>query len=543
MLPPAETFDSLASSFRWQVPGRYNIADTACDRWADAEPGRLAIRHVLGDGSVVDTSFGKLRERADRLAHALKGLGLGKGDRVALLLPQCAEVAVAHFAAYKTGAAAVPLALLFGPDALRHRLRDSGARVAVVDALGVAKLAEIRHELPALETVVSIDGADGDALGLEAICAAQPPRFETAATSPDDPALMIYTSGTTGPAKGALHGHRVLLGHLPGAELPHYPYPQPGDFMWTPADWAWAGGLLNAMLPALHHGVPVLAQPFRRFEAGAAFELMRANGVRNAFIPPTALRMMRGAGDIPWREIGLRSVMSAGEPLGREVYEWSREAMGLTVDEAYGQTECNLVLGSCSALGVSRAGRIGRVVPGHEVAVIDGEGRAVRPGEIGQIAVRAPDPVMFLSYWEKPEATAAKFLGSWMLTGDQGTMDEEGYVGFVGRDDDVITSAGYRIGPGEVEDCLVAHPAVALAAVVGQPDPLRTEIVKAFVVLREGFAPDETLAREIQAFVRGRLSAHEYPREIAFIEEMPLTATGKVIRRLLREPGSSSSPA
>lgn len=534
MLPDAATYDELRARFRWQIPPRYNIATSACDRWAEREPGRLAIRHVRDDGSAADLTYGAMRDLAERFAAALRRLGVGRGDRVGLLMPQCPETVISHFAVYKLGAVALPLALLFGPDALEHRLRDSGAKAVVASGLGLEKLSSIRDRLPALETIVCTDGPSGEAVDFRKACADEAQGLATADTSPDDPAMMIYTSGTTGPAKGALHGHRVLPGHLPGVEMPHEFLPQPGDRMWTPADWAWAGGLLNALLPALHHGVAVVAQPFRRFDPGFAASLIAEHEVRNAFIPPTALRMMRAVGDVP-KDLNLRTVCSAGEALGREVYEWSREALGVTVNEAYGQTECNLVLASCAALGVSRAGTIGKPVPGHEVAVIDGEGESLPPGEIGQIAVRAPDPVMFLQYWNQPEATAAKFRGGWMLTGDQGTVDEDGYVSFVGRDDDVITSAGYRIGPGEVEDCLLGHPAVSLAAVVGKPDPVRTEIVKAFVVLREGQAPSEVLRRDIQLFVRERLSAHEYPREIAFIEEMPLTTTGKVIRRVLRD--------
>jgi acetyl-CoA synthetase len=257
-------------------------------------------------------------------------------------------------------------------------------------------------------------------------------------------------------------------------------------------------------------------------------------GVRNSFIPPTALRMLRSA-PRPKGDVRLRSVGSGGEALGAETYEWGRSALGLTINEFYGQTECNLVIASCAAIGVSRPGAIGKPVPGHTVAVIRPDGSPCAVGELGQIAIRRPDPVMFLEYWGKPDATRDKFIGDWMTTGDQGVADGDGYVQFVGRDDDVITSAGYRIGPAEIEDCLIRHPAVALAAVVGKPDPVRTEIVKAFIVLKSGHEPSAALAGEIQGFVKTRLSAHEYPREVAFIEQMPMTTTGKVIRRLLRQ--------
>jgi acetyl-CoA synthetase len=282
--------------------------------------------------------------------------------------------------------------------------------------------------------------------------------------------------------------------------------------------------------------VPVVARKFDKFDPEEAFALMASVGIRNAFIPPTALRMMRAVPSPKGRyDFKLRSVASGGESLGIEALEWGKSALGLTINEFYGQTECNLVLGSCAQLGMVRPGAIGKPVPGHTVAVIGRDGKPMKAGGIGQIAVKRPDPVMFIEYWGRPEATREKFIGDWMTTGDQGVTDEDGYISFVGRDDDVITSAGFRIGPGEIEDCLLRHPAVALAAAVGKPDPIRTEIVKAFIVLKDGYAPSDALAGEIQGFVRTRLSAHEYPREVAFIAQMPMTTTGKVIRRLLRE--------
>jgi acetyl-CoA synthetase len=538
MLPAADNYDALYRQFRWRVPAAYNIGVDCCDRWAALDPRRLAILHVLPDGSTQEVSYGWLKDISDRLANALAALGVARGDRVAILLPQAPEVAAAHLAIYKLGAVALPLAVLFGVDALSYRLQNSGARALITGATGVARLAQIRDQLPELHVVLSIDGSDEDALDFHAVVAKASADFTPVATSPDEPALMIYTSGTTGPPKGALHAHRVLLGHLPGIEMPHEFFPQPGDRFWTPADWAWAGGLLDALLPSLHFGVPVVARRFEKFDPEEAYALMARTGIRNAFIPPTALRMLRAAKNPRGRhELALRTLGSGGEALGVETFDWGREAFGLTINEFYGQTECNLVLSSCAKLGVSRAGAIGKPVPGHAVAVIRADGSPAAAGELGQIAVRRPDPVMFLSYWGRPEATADKFIGDWMTTGDQGVVDDDGYFHFVGRDDDVITSAGYRIGPGEIEDCLIRHPAVALAAVVGKPDLVRTEVVKAFIVLKPGVGPSDGLAAEIQDFVRTRLSAHEYPREVAFIDSMPMTTTGKVIRRLLREEG------
>jgi acetyl-CoA synthetase len=533
MLPQIRDYDRLVAAFRWQIPSHYNIGVDACDKWAAAEPARTALIIEQPKG-FEPVSYGRLRDDSNRLANALAANGIKRGDRVAIVLPQTVETAIAHLAIYKCGAVALPLAILFGIDALAYRLENSAARAVITSAAGLAKLAEIRDKLPELHLVLSIDGPGDGAIGFHETLLRASPFFAPVETLPDDPAMMIYTSGTTGPPKGALHGHRVLLGHLPGVEFPHEFMPQPGDRMWTPADWAWAGGLLDVLLPALSLGVPVVAKKFEKFDPQEAYALMAEADVRNAFIPPTALRMLRSAGK-PRQPLALRTLGSGGESLGEETYAWGREALGLTINEFYGQTECNLVLSSAAALGISKAGAIGKPVPGHTVAVIRADGSVCAPGELGQIAVKRPDPVMFLEYWQQPDATRAKFIGDWMTTGDQGVADEEGYVRFVGRDDDVITSAGYRIGPGEIEDCLIRHPAVALAAAVGKPDPMRTEIVKAFVQLKPGYAASNALAVEIQDFVRTRLSAHEYPREVVFVSEMPMTTTGKVIRRLLRE--------
>jgi acetyl-CoA synthetase len=536
MLDRAPRYESVYGGFRWSIPAEFNIAEACSDRWAEAEPGRTALIRYAAGGTLSPVTYGDLKQLSDRLAWALRTRGVGRGDRVAILLPQGVETVAAHFAAYKLAAIAVPLAALFGPDALRYRLQTAGARAIVTDAAGVAKLAGIRSDLPELAIVICSDGPSDFAEGLREATAPFTSPFAAARTGPDDPALMIFTSGTTGQPKGALHGHRVLLGHLPGVTFTHAPFPDAGARMWTPSDWAWAGGLLNALLPSLYYGVPVVFGPFKPFDPEAALALMADAEVKNTFLPPTALKMMRSV-PRPRDRFGLRlrSVGSAGESLGREAYEWARSALGLTANEFYGQTECNYVIGSAERLGVSRAGAIGKPVPGHRVAMIDTRGREAPPETLGQIAIRRPDPVMFLGYWKQPEATAAKFLGDWMLTGDQGIRDRDGYIRFVGRDDGVITSAGYRIGPGEIEDCLIGHPAVALAAVVGKPDPLRTEIVKAFVVLKPGHAPSDALAADIKRYVRTRLSAAEYPREVAFVDEIPLTTTGKVIRRVFRE--------
>jgi acetyl-CoA synthetase len=544
MLQRSDSYDQLYRDFRWQIPDRFNIGVAVSDRWAAEQPDRVALYdYGAPPGSVciaaqpATLSFGDLSRQSNALANSLSAMGVAAGDRVALLLPQSFETVIAHVAVYKLGAIAVPLALLFGPEALEFRLRFSGAKAVFTNSAGATTISALRSKLPDLQHVV-IAAADETVLArdLNFVELLKHGSFNALDTGPDDPALMIFTSGTTGPPKGALHGHRVLLGHLPGYEMAYSFFPLADDVMWTPADWAWAGGLLNALLPALYHGAPVAFGRFERFSPAAALALMETAEVTCAFLPPTALRMMKNAGIDPASyDLKLRAVMSAGEQLGRETYDWAEKAFGFAVNEFYGQTECNLVLGSCAEIGASKAGATGKAVPGHRVAVIDANGNELPRGQIGQIAVQRPDPVMFLGYWRDEAATAKKFVGDWMTTGDQGHTDEDGYIHFFGRDDDVITSAGYRIGPGEIEDCLSGHPAVALAAAVGKPDPVRTEIVKAYIVLREGFAGDAALANDIKQFVRARLSAHEYPREVEFVTEIPLTTSGKVIRRIFRE--------
>jgi acetyl-CoA synthetase len=509
----------------WSIPERFNIGADVVERHAGT-----ALIEIDPSGKTTEWSFEAISRLANRLANALAGHGLSRGDRVAILLPQRHETAVAHVAVYKAGMVAVPLFTLFGEEALDFRLRDSGARAVITDRDQLPKLSKL--QLPEL-LVLCADGPAKGALDLHAELTRASDRFETVATLAEDPAVIIYTSGTTGQPKGALHAHRVLLGHLPGVEFPHDGFPQPGDRFWTPADWAWIGGLFDVLLPAWHHGVPVVAYRPRKFDPEEALRLIARHGVRNVFMPPTALKLLRNSGA---REPGarLRTLASGGESLGEDLIEWGRSTFGLTINEFYGQTECNLMVGNGGGLPPVRPGWTGTAIPGHTVGIVDESGRELPPGETGSIAFRRPDPVMFLGYWRNDEATASKFRGDWLVSGDLGARDEQGYFRFVGRDDDLITSGGYRIGPGEIEACLQRHPAVALAAAVGEPDPIRTEVVKAVVVLKPGFSPTPALAAELQEHVRTRLAAHEYPRIVEFVAELPLTATGKIIRRALR---------
>ncbi|WP_346892376.1 acyl-CoA synthetase [uncultured Roseibium sp.] len=544
MLPEASTYEELVSRFSWDIPDDFNIGTAVCDAWADREPDREALVFAEEGGDTKRYSYADLKRHSNQLANLFASRGVQPGDRVGVLLPQAPETAFAHIAALKLGAITIPLFTLFGDEALSYRLGNSGAKVVVTDTGGAAKLEKIRSELPELQTVFCIDGAHHGAEHLAPAMAAQPDTFEPKQTKADDPAIIIYTSGTTGQPKGALHGHRVLLGHLPGVEMSHDFLGQAGDRIWTPADWAWIGGLLDVLMPALYLGVPVVACRFKKFTPEAAFDLLEREKIRNTFLPPTALKMMRQVESPETRwTLNLRSVASGGETLGAELIGWGRKTFGLTINEFYGQTECNMIVSSSSAIMEARPGIMGRAVPGHDVNIVNDQGTVLGDDELGNIAVRRPDPVMFLGYWNNPQATEKKFAGDWLLTGDTGMRDARGWIRFVGRDDDVITSSGYRIGPGEIEDCLLKHPAVALAGVVGKPDAQRTEIVKAFIVLKDGVTGSDELAKEIAGFVKTRLAAHEYPREISFVDALPMTTTGKVIRRELRDRATQETKA
>ncbi len=535
MLPLQQTYEKLCREFRWRIPQRYNIGVDICDKWADGR-ARTALIYEKSDGTQECYSFDELCRLSNRTANLFKARGLKRGERVGILLPQRPETALAHIAAYKTGVVAVPLFTLFGLDALRYRLTDCAARLVITDAAGAEKIAQIRADLPHLDTVLCVDeplpGTDNFHSALHRAA----DSFTPVRTAADDPALIIYTSGTTGDPKGAVLPHRTLLGHLPGIEMSHNFLGLEGDLMWTPADWAWIGGLIDVLFAAWHHGIPVLARRFEKFDPESAIDLMARHAVRNVFLPPTALKIMRTLNRPRNRwNLNLRSLASGGESLGAELLYWAQDTLSVTINEFYGQTECNMTVSSCAALFDVKAGAIGKAAPGHHVAIIDNEGNVLASGEQGKIAVLSPDPVMFLGYWNNEQATHDKFIGDWLVTGDIGLADELGYITFVGRDDDVITSAGYRIGPGPIEDCLLSHPAIRTVAVIGVPDPDRTEIVTACVVLRDGFVPGDELTRELQQHVRTRLSAHEYPRKVRYIDALPLTATGKVIRRALRD--------
>lgn len=558
MIEPQDPYDALYGGFRWQVPPFFNIAEACCGRWArdPAARVRTALVHEAEDGTVRWLSYADLQAQANRLSHALQRRGVARGDRIAIVLPQRPETAVAHIAIQQLGAVAVPLSMLFGPEALQFRLADAGARLAIVDATVADTLRAVRTDCTALETLLVVGGAAGPGeLAWAEALARESTAFGPITTGADDAALLVYTSGTTGPAKGALIPQRALLGNLSGFVCSQDWFPHDGELFWSPADWAWTGGLMDALLPTLYFGKTLLGSQ-GRFDPLRAFDLMERHHVTHAFLFPTALKAMMKAVPAPRERhtLALRALMSAGESVGDAVFAWCRDALGVTVNEMFGQTEMNYVVGNCGSWvdghgrrrpgWPARPGSMGRAYPGHRVAVIDDAGHEVPRGTPGDVAVHRcdlhgdPDPVFFLGYWRNETATRAKFAGdpddSWCRTGDTASMDADGYLWYQGRSDDMFKAAGYRIGPGEVENCLLKHAAVANAAVVPKPDAERGALVKAYVVLADGFEGTPQLVNELQQHVKGRLAPYEYPKEIEFVAALPMTTTGKVQRRVLR---------
>lgn len=539
-----DRYAALYNEFSWHVPNELNIAEVCCTRWAK-DSARVAVHYEDESGHTATLTYAALNEQANRLANVLHGLGVTRGDRVAIILPQRPETAVVHMACYQLGAVAMPLSILFGPEALEYRLQNSEAVAAIVDSAAESNLQQVRALCPALKHVVAVDCGTSDTLDWHAELAKADSSFEAVRTRATDPAVLIYTSGTTGAPKGALIPHSAIIGNLTGFVASQNWFPQQGDVFWSPADWAWTGGLMDALLPTLYFGMPIVG--YRgRFSADTAFRLLEKYGVTNTFLFPTALKMMMKAHPAPRErfKLRLRAIMSAGEAVGDAVFHWCESALGVTPNEMFGQTEMNYIVGNSAQQWPAKPGSMGRPYPGHRVAVIDDEGNVMKPGDVGEVALHrtdihgTPDPIFFIEYWKNPEATRNKFTGDWCRTGDLALMDEDGYLWYQGRADDMFKAAGYRIGPSEIENCLVKHPAVANVAVVPKPDAERGNIVKAFVVLTSstlrGKETDEKLVAELQAHVRGKLAPYEYPKEIEFIDELPMTTTGKVQRRVLR---------
>ncbi|MFB6155646.1 MAG: acyl-CoA synthetase [Haloferacaceae archaeon] len=536
-MPRYEEYDEARAAFEWDLPEEFNPAVDFLRKHDD--PDAVALYQKYSDGRTETFSFRDLDVRSNRLASAFDDLGIEPGDRVGVVVPQKPENPTTHLANWKVGAVSVPLTVLFGRDALEYRLTDSGAKAVVVDASVREEVEAVRDDCPDLEHVVEVDGdAGGDAHDFDELLAGRQDSYEVYDSTPDTPTAIMYTSGSTGPPKGVLHSHALWLGRAAAA----YNYFDQGlrdAVVWTPADWAWGAALGGTLFAAWHHGSAVVGFPREGFDADETFSLLEEFGVTRAFLPPTALRMLMEVEDPTARyDLDLETIASVGEPLTPEIVEWVDEAFdGVPVNEFYGQTELNLVVGNSSTWFETRPGSMGKVFPGYDLAILDsdtGEERA--PGEVGEIALKPHDEsVFFDEYWGKPEKTAEKQLGEWYLTGDLAERDEDGYVWFKSRSDDVIITSGYRVGPTEVERAILEHPAVQQAGVIGVPDDTRGEIIKAFVEPVGEVDDPGGLREEIRQTVRDRLAEYEYPREIAFVNRLPQTSTGKIQRLKLRE--------
>lgn len=535
MLTRGETYDEVYNAFKWNIPERYNIANDVCDQWAD-DPGRIALIYEDAQKQVHTYTFGDIRRYANQFANTLLAKGLQRGDRVMLLLAQDPECAIGHVACFKSGIVSSPTSVLFGPDAITYRLNDSGAKAVVTDSANYPKVEAVRDACPNLEHVFVVDGEPDGAENFWTAIADADDTFTNVDTAADDIAWISYTSGTTGMPKGSVQPHRLLLGHMPSLEFIYDFFPQDNDVLWSPADWAWMAGLADILLPGWFHGCTVVATAMKGFEVEEAYRILDQHKVTLALLTPTMLKLMRQVADPLSRyELKLRAALSGGESVGKELLEWADRELHIKINEGFGQTECNVILGNNGNVFPIKPGSIGRPTPGTICAIIDDDGNELPPGEEGHIACKRPHPVMLLEYLNKPEATRDKFIGDWLITGDAGHMDEDGYFWFHGRADDVITSSGYRIGPGEIEDALLKHDAVQMAAAIGVPDPVRTEIIKAFVIPAPGVTPSEELVNELRESVKSRLAKHEVPKLIEFVESLPMTTTGKIMRRELRE--------
>lgn len=530
------SYTDIKERFDWELPDVYNIASRILGG-REKDRRTIALIHQRDDGQVESWSYSSLAVLTRRVADYLTSKGVVRGDRVGISTPQSPETAAIHLAVYSIGAIAVPMSLIYGGDTYRHIISNSGASLVFAGAMPAGHIRGLRSELPDLTTLVvfSGDATDGEDDFDSALPAGTSCDVSYEATSQLDPAMILYTSGTTGPPKGALHGHRILEAYLLTFLLFFDIDLDESSVFWTPSDWAWVGGLLDILLPGLALGHPVVANS-DRFSPEGAFRLAERHGVTHMFLAPTALKMMAQVQDpAADANLDIRVIASGGEAVAAELHQWARVNLGAVINEFYGLTEVNHLAGSCAKLWPSIPGSMGLAYPGRTVAVIDDDGNPTPPGVVGQIVVRPGDPTQMLRYWNNEKATAERYANGWMLTGDLAHRDEDGYITFQGRNDDIITSAGYRIGPAEIEELLVEHVAVADAAVIAKPDAVRGSIVKAVVQLSAGVTGEESLVAELQQLVRERLGAYKYPREIEFTDELPKTVTGKLNRRLLTQ--------
>ena len=525
--------------------GGLNIAFEALDRPVREGAGeRVALRCLAADGTARSLTYEALRREANRFAGALLSLGVRRGERLFVLAPRRAELYVAVLGAMKAGVVVSPLYPAFGPEPVVARMRLGEANVVVTTpSLYMRKVAPVREQLPTLRHVLLID--DGSAPlpegvpELGALLRAQPDEFECAPTRPDELALLHFTSGTTGRPKGAMHVHEAaVMHHHTGRYALDL---HAGDVFWCTADPGWVTGMSYGVIAPLLHGVTVVVDE-AEFDPERWYRILAQEAVTVWYTAPTAVRMLMRAGEALRRAFefpALRFVASVGEPLNPEAVWWGQRVLGLPIHDNWWQTETGgIMIANAPAFDIL-PGSMGRTLPGVEARVVersaDGALRLVEAsGVAGELALRRGWPSMFRGYLGEDERYRQCFAGEWYLTGDLVRRDAEGCWWFVGRADDVIKSAGHRIGPFEIESVLMEHPAVVEAAAIGKPDPLLGESVKAFVCLRAGVEADDGLARELLAHARRRLGAAVAPREIAFAGQLPHTRSGKVMRRLLR---------
>jgi acetyl-CoA synthetase len=514
-------YEDLVAGWAWDVPERYNIVQDVCEKHPR---DKLAMVWERFDGARRELHWGTLQDLANQAAYVLGEHGVDPGERVAVVLPPTPETAAIFFGTWKRGAILLSMSVLYGDDGIAHRLNDSRPRVLVTDAANAPRFA--RHVGETVGELLIIDEDDGLLTGA-------PTDMVSYDSAADEPAQLYYTSGTTGLAKGIVHAHRYLLAHNE-FELCHEV--QDGERFHGMGEWAWAAGIAPLLGPWRLGAVQVVLQRQGGFDPHGQLDFLSRNAVTNVFTTPTAMRSMMAIEDASTRyPCDFRRVCSAGEPLNPEAIRWFRDQYGLTVLDYYGLTESYPLCGNFPWMEV-REGSMGRPMPGWDVRILDEDEHEVDQGERGEICLRAQtNPHYPLGYWNNDEAAAETFGGDWFHTKDAATADEDGYVWYAGRADDVIISAGYRIGPFEVESACIEHPAVREAAAVAAPDERRGSIVKAFIVLAEGHPPSDALAEELKAFVRDRLSAYAYPRRVEFVEDLPKTLTGKIRRIELRE--------
>ena len=540
LLNQGDSYETVYSNFKWNIPQKYNIAYDVCDRWAD-DKDRIALVYEDDQKNCNIFYFRDIQKYANQLANVFTGLGLKKGDVVTLLLAQDPECAIAHVACWKAGIISSPCSVLFASDAIKYRLNDCETKILITDKANYQKVSDMKKDCPSLEHIILTNTSTKEACNFWKLIENENSNFTNVVTKAEDVAWISYTSGTTGMPKGSVQPHRMMLGHMPSLEFIYDFFPKKRDALWSPADWAWMAGLMDILMPGWFHGCKVVATAMKGFDAEDAYRILAQHEVTLTLLTPTMLKLMKQV-DAPLSKysLKLRAVLSGGEAVGASLLEWAQKELKLMVHEGFGQTECNVILGNNGKLFPIKPGSLGKPTPGSIVKVINNDGVELAPGEEGHIACLRPDPVMLLEYLNKPEATKEKFIGDWLITGDLGHMDDEGYFWFHGRADDVITSSGYRIGPSEIEDALIKHKAVQIAAAIGVPDPIRTETIKAFIILSEGFEGNQQLEEELKNFVRQKLAKHEVPKEIEFVNSLPMTTTGKIMRKELRQKEMNS---